>query len=87
MFSSSSPKRSSNEPLINPESILGICGSSGLDGHGGLDRMSDGGRVLIKGGEERISGRVSAGLGFRSGEGPTDSIEYLTWSSGNSTGG
>lgn len=40
--------------------------------------MRDGGLVLIKGGEEPISIVVSAGLGFRSGEGPADSIEYLT---------
>lgn len=63
---------------MKPESVLGICGNNGLDGHGGLDRMRDGGLVLIKGGEEPISGGVSAGLGFRSGEGPADSMEYLT---------
>jgi hypothetical protein len=61
--SSSSPKRSSNDPLMKPESVLGICGNTGLDGHGGLDRMvGDGGLVLIIGGEEPIFGGVSAGL-------------------------
>jgi hypothetical protein len=63
---------------MNPESVLGISGNNGLDGQGGLDRMRDGGLVLIIGGDEPISSGVSAGLGFRSGEGPADSMEYLT---------
>jgi hypothetical protein len=67
---------------MKPESVLGISGSKGLEGQGGLDRISDGGLVRISGGEEPISGGVSTGLGLRSGDGPADSIEYLTWSSG-----
>jgi len=72
---------------MKPESVLGICGNIGLEGHGGLERMTDGGRVLMTGGEEPISGGVSAGLKFRSGEGCADSMEVLTWSSGFCTDG
>jgi hypothetical protein len=72
------------EPLIKPESVRGICGSTGLEGQGGLDLMGE--QVLINGGEEPMSCGVSAGLTLRSGEGPADSIEYLTWSSGLTTG-
>lgn len=66
---------------MKPESVLGIGGKTGLEGHGGLERMVEGGLVLMTGGEEPISGGVSTGLKFRSGEGWADSMEVLTWSS------
>ena len=49
--------------------------------------MTDGGLVLITGGDDPMSGGVSAGLKFRSGEGCADSMEVLTWSSGFCTDG
>jgi len=75
--SSSSPNKSSKEPLIKPESVLGICGNTGLDPHGGLDRIGVPGLVLITGGEDPMSGGVPAGLMFLSGDGLADSMEYL----------
>lgn len=61
---------------MNPESVLGIWGRIGLDGQGGLDLIGE--QVLMTGGDEPISGGVSAGLILRSGDGPADSTEYRT---------
>ena len=60
---------------MNPESFLGICGRTGLDGHGGLDRIREGDALLITGGEEAISGGVKPGVNLLSGEVFADSIE------------
>jgi len=65
-------------PLINPESVLGIGGNIGLEGRCGLDLAEA--VVRRTGGEEVISGGVSAGLSSFSGEVMADSMDVRTWS-------
>lgn len=64
-------------PLINPESVLGIGGKMGLDGQMGVERTEA--VCLRTGGDEEISGGVSAGLSSFSGEVIGGSIDGITW--------
>lgn len=64
-------------PLMKPESVLGMGGSTGLDGQAGVD-LADW-DPTSRGGEDVMSGGVSAGLSSFSGDVMADSMDG--WSS------